>query len=150
MRYVVMQTVFFALLLAAVLTGAGRPLLPTRPALIWLGAALCVAAAVLAFVAFRTLGGAFRVAPKPREGSELVVHGVYAHLRHPMYTAVMLLVGGLFLMQPTWIVGVLTIANVVLYHMKARYEERLLLERHAGYAAYRERTYGVVPLRWKT
>ena len=87
----------------------------------------------------------FRVAPTPRPDASLVETGVYGRLRHPMYTAVLTLVAAVSLHHPTAWVLLTAALNAVFYLAKARYEEGLLLEAFPGYAAYRRRTWGVVP-----
>ncbi|MBX3603350.1 MAG: hypothetical protein KF863_22255 [Rubrivivax sp.] len=89
--------------------------------------------------------GNFNIHPTPREGGVLVQHGPYRWIRHPMYSTVLLaglaavrLVGG----TGPW----LTLAALaVVLALKAAVEERALLRHHAGYAAYRQRSWRFVP-----
>lgn len=87
----------------------------------------------------------FRVAPTPRNDGVLVTDGIYRRFRHPMYTAVLLLIAGCTLVRPDLPVLGLAVANLALYVGKARYEEGLLLAHYPDYAAYRRRTLGVLP-----
>jgi protein-S-isoprenylcysteine O-methyltransferase Ste14 len=90
-----------------------------------LAALLALAGAALGVAAVRAnRPGNFNIHPAPREGGKLVEHGPYRWLRHPMYSAVLLL-------------AVLVV--------KALIEERWLAERHAGYAAYCRRTARLLP-----
>ena len=83
--------------------------------------------------------------PDPRPDARLVERGPYAVIRHPMYTAVLLVFGALAFDAPSplrlalW--GVLLVDLLVKLH----YEERLLDARLPGYAAYRARTKRLVP-----
>lgn len=106
---------------------------------------LWAAAAALGLNALWNLRNVFRVAPTPRTDGVLVEAGVYRRLRHPMYTAVVLVVAGIAVTRPDAAVLAVAGANLVFYLAKARYEEGLLLARFPGYAAYRRRTIGVVP-----
>jgi protein-S-isoprenylcysteine O-methyltransferase Ste14 len=107
------------------------------------GGVLCTAGLALLTASFANLGRAVQVDPEPREGSRLVTRGVYARLRHPMYTAIVILVLGLFLRKPALAVGAMTLAVIAFLALKVRVEERLLLARYADYAAYRARTRGM-------
>lgn len=87
----------------------------------------------------------FRVAPTPRRDGELIARGIYRWLRHPMYTAVVLIVTGVAVVRPDPFVLGLAGLNLAFYLAKARYEEGLLLSHYPGYADYRRRTVGVLP-----
>ena len=89
--------------------------------------------------------GNFNIRPVPRSGGELVQHGPYRWIRHPMYSALLLV--GLAAARlagdvESWLV--LAVLVVVLV-IKANVEERGMIERHAGYRDYRERTRRFVP-----
>lgn len=89
--------------------------------------------------------GNFNIRPVPRSGGELVQHGPYRWIRHPMYSA--LLLAGLAAARvagdvESWLV--LAVLVVVLV-IKANVEERGMIERHAGYRDYRKRTRRFVP-----
>ena len=92
-----------------------------------------------------TLRAVVQVAPAPREGGHLVTRGIYGWLRHPIYTAIVIVILGLFLRQPTVVVAIAGAAAVVFLIVKVRFEESLLLERYPEYAAYRRRTCGILP-----
>lgn len=87
----------------------------------------------------------FRVVPSPKPDGELVAHGIYRWLRHPMYSAVLMVVAALTTLRPGAVVLALAAANFAFYLAKARYEEGLLLDHYPGYARYRARTWGVLP-----
>jgi len=145
MIFVVVQFVLLGLLAVAVLEGTGQPLFPHHPAWTVLGFLLAVLAGALAVAAFWSLGRSFRVAPAPKQQATLVTNGIYGTLRHPMYTAVVSLVCGVFLLRPTWAIGLSAAAIVVFYVVKARYEEGLLAARYPEYRKYKARTRGVIP-----
>lgn len=75
----------------------------------------------------------------------LRTHGIYACLRHPIYTGIIAVVIGLLLRQPTALVGAATLAVLVFLFVKVRFEERLLFGKYASYAEYRRRTWGLLP-----
>lgn len=144
--WVMVQTLLLAALLAAFLASSG--VRPVRDQIGWvLGPATVLLGLGIAFRAFRDLGASFRVAPEPRDGAVLVAHGIYAVLRHPMYTAVILLAGGLVLLRPGLLVGLAAAALTGFYLCKARYEESCLRRRYPDYGDHVRRTFGVIPLR---
>jgi protein-S-isoprenylcysteine O-methyltransferase Ste14 len=127
-------------LLAAVLAAPrGRPLAPR------LGAALLAAGGALAAGGLVALGRSLTPFPEPREGAELVEHGAYGLVRHPIYGGMLLAATGWSLRRspralvPTALLGALWTA-------KARREEELLAARFPAYADYASRTRrGFVP-----
>ncbi len=108
------------------------------------GTIVCAVALILLLVAIVTLRRVIQVAPAPKEGGHLVTAGIYDVLRHPIYTAMTLLLAGLWLRQPTLAAAAAAGIVIAFLVVKSRYEESLLLERYADYAAYRARTRGVL------
>lgn len=109
------------------------------------GAVLCAIGLVMMFAAFASIRDAVQIAPEPRPGSKLVTHGIYKVLRHPIYTAILILVVGLFFRKPTAPVAIASAVVVAFLIVKSRFEEKLLLGRYPEYAAYRRRAWGIVP-----
>lgn len=108
------------------------------------GTLLCVAGLALLMISVFTLRRVIQVAPAPKEGGHLVAAGVYRVLRHPIYTAMVMLVLGLFLRRPTPAVAIAGATVIAFLLVKARFEESLLAAKYPGYAAYRARTFGVL------
>ncbi len=129
-------------LLLAFMTAAptGTPTLRRILAALLGPASLALGAAALAAMRHQ-----LRIRPTPRADATLLENGIYRRLRHPMYTAVVGLALTLASLRPTGPVLALTAANLVLYLVKARYEEGRLCRRFPGYEDYRRRTWGVVP-----
>lgn len=92
--------------------------------------------------ALGALGTNISVVPQARE---VVTHGPYARVRHPLYAAELLNVVGLCLGHTgpwPWLV----LACLVVFQvMRARREEALLASELPGYAEYKERTPMLVP-----
>lgn len=89
--------------------------------------------------------GNFNIRPVPRSGGQLVRHGPYRWIRHPMYSA--LLLAGL---ATAWLAGsawawatLLALAAVLV--IKAGIEERAMVEHHPGYADYQRQSRRFVP-----
>ena len=123
--------------------------IPLPEAARWAGAPIFGVGLVLLFWVHQTLGRNFSPYLRIREAHTLVTAGPYARVRHPMYTAFLLLVGGLALLS-AHLLMVLTgfgILGAVLIIRTPR-EEAMLAE-HFGerYEAYRARTGRLLP-RW--
>jgi len=120
------------------------PLLFVSRAALRSGTILCAAALIVLLVSIVTLRRVIQVAPAPKEGGHLVVAGLYRWLRHPIYTAMVALLVGLWLRRPTLATGAAAAVVIVFLNVKSRYEESLLLAAYPEYAAYRARTVGVL------
>jgi protein-S-isoprenylcysteine O-methyltransferase Ste14 len=132
-------------LLATLVLLPSRDDWPTPPAIQVTGVVLVVAGVVGGIVAARRLGSALTPTPEPRSGDSLRTDGLYAHVRHPIYTAVLVLVVGIVVRSgslPTAAVGLVT---VVFFQLKARWEEARLRARYPDYDAYAAHTPRFVP-----
>ena len=89
--------------------------------------------------------GNFSIYPRPRSGARLVTEGPYRWIRHPMYSALMLMMIGIAGYNGHWsnAAGAVLVAAVVV--IKATIEERMMLDAFAGYAGYRARTRRFIP-----
>lgn len=89
--------------------------------------------------------GKFSVFPEPRIGAPLIESGPYQFIRHPMYTALLMVCASMTLAEPTWmnviVFGVLLINQLI----KLRYEEGLLKSRFLDYEDYMKRTKKLIP-----
>jgi protein-S-isoprenylcysteine O-methyltransferase Ste14 len=83
--------------------------------------------------------------PKPCEGSRLVQSGIYGHVRHPLYTSVILASLGWALVWQSRPALLVAVALVPFLHAKARREERWLRERFPDYADYEKRVKRFLP-----
>lgn len=83
--------------------------------------------------------------PKPRDGSELVQHGVYARVRHPLYTSVILSSLGWSLIWQSWPSFIAALVLIPFFRAKARCEERWLRKQFPGYAEYERRVPRFIP-----
>jgi len=101
--------------------------------------------AILGISGGYALGRNRTVFPEPRPESVLVQHGIYRHVRHPLYGSVMLLA----LAWGCWCRSVPAIMGsgglMLFLVLKARNEETRLLRRFPGYSAYRATTRRFIP-----
>ena len=129
-------------LLSLGLIALSGPLFAANPALLLLEGA----AGLLGLWAIGTMGvGNFNVTPDVKHRARLVTGGPYRHIRHPMYTA--LLVGGLALVLDTFspVRMVLWLVLSVDLLIKLNYEEQLLSRDLEGYSAHMQRTKRLIP-----
>jgi protein-S-isoprenylcysteine O-methyltransferase Ste14/rhodanese-related sulfurtransferase len=110
-----------------------------------IGAVIGLVGLLIGGLSFRALGRNFRVFAAPRRSGTLVTTGVYAKVRHPMYTSVIMAVGGYALLFGSWLSLPLWLGVTVCYVIKAVKEERLLENKFPEYAEYRKRTWRLVP-----
>lgn len=75
---------------------------------------------------------------------QVVSHGLYGYIRHPIYTGDVILLTGLELSLNSWLVlGVALMTPFILW--KAVREEEMLATTLTGYDEYRERTKRFIP-----
>jgi protein-S-isoprenylcysteine O-methyltransferase Ste14 len=96
------------------------------------------------------LGTNWSVSLQLREQHHLVTNGVYAHVRHPMYSALFANAAAQALLLPNWVAGpAMLVAFTLMFALRLRPEERMLAERFgAEYAEYARRTKRLVPWIW--
>jgi len=96
------------------------------------------------------LGTNWSITLEVREGHQLVTHGIYRRVRHPMYLALLLYSTGQALVLPNWVAGPsYLVAIALLFALRVRREERMMLEEFGtDYEAYRARTKRLIPGVW--
>lgn len=96
-----------------------------------------------AFIAFRR--SRLSVFPEPVAGAQLLQQGIYAYIRHPLYTAVLLGTAAYLPGPWAWWRCLLWVLLLVILLIKIRLEERLLRNAFAEYAGYQQRTWRLLP-----
>ena len=110
-------------------------------------AIIMVAAGILLVVWSRaTLGRSFTPFPRPVDEGNQVSTGPYRYVRHPIYSAVVLALGGWALLWQSPVAGALAVVLAILFDFKARREEAWLAQAYEGYAEYRQRVRKFIPL----
>ncbi|NTU81799.1 MAG: isoprenylcysteine carboxylmethyltransferase family protein [Chloroflexales bacterium] len=110
-----------------------------RVTLWYVGLCLSAASALVWLLARWQLGDAFSVRPRARQ---LVTHGLYARLRHPVYVFGSLAFLGAFLAMHFWPLLIVWLAVVLIELGRVRGEERVLAETFGHeYMEYRSRTW---------
>jgi protein-S-isoprenylcysteine O-methyltransferase Ste14 len=102
-----------------------------------LGGLFALAGCALVAWGVRSLGTSLTPGTEPLPDAQLVTSGPYAHVRHPIYAGLVLILAGYTLAWSNW-----TLALVVglvarqYFEAKARAEERWLVERYPLYRSY--------------
>lgn len=114
----------------------------------WLGVPMIAGAMILLTPSLWAHGRKLTPLPEPNPQLGLIQTGVYAFIRHPMYLGLMLLTLGLAIFSMKRGALGVALALVVFFNLKAREEERRLLQRYPEYADYMRRTGRFLP-RWR-
>lgn len=143
----------FGLLFALVLAPPDLPGLPALPLLreqgaLIVGFILGGCGMALAGMGLLHLGANLTPFPRPRDNGRLVQNGVYAIVRHPIYSGIILGAFGWSLVRGSIVALALSVALLVFFHFKSRREERWLVERYPEYAAYQKRVKKLLPFIW--
>lgn len=143
---VVIQFVLAGVLLAAFLI---FPMIHS-PILRALGYGLIIAGLLLIYLAIRTHGQTNNslpnVAPTPHDTAQLVHTGIYAQIRHPIYSGVLLASLGAALVHGHVVGLAIWAVLVAFFTYKSMYEERLLQQRYPDYVDYKKYTGRFAPL----
>jgi protein-S-isoprenylcysteine O-methyltransferase Ste14 len=84
-------------------------------------------------------------AAMPSTRDTLVQHGLYAHIRHPIYAGLLLEFAGLVLLRPTQAAALACAIGVGWVLIQARLEELDLLQRLPAYREYMKRVPRFLP-----
>lgn len=95
----------------------------------------------------KELGRNWSISLEIREKHQLISSGLYAVVRHPMYTSFLLMAVGQMLLLSNWVVGLAGILGfALLFFLRVGKEERLMLEFFGPeYRAYMDRTKRIIP-----
>lgn len=105
-----------------------------------------LALGLVVFVAgLMVLGRNLTPLPQPRPDAEFVQHGIYARVRHPLYTGVMAVSVGWALIWQSVPALLVALALIPFFQAKTRSEERWLGARFPGYAEYLKRVPRFLP-----
>ena len=109
------------------------------------GAALATLGAMVAFAARGVIGRNWGSPGTRKTNTELVTHGPYSLVRHPIYTGILLMMVGTAVgLSPAW--WLVAIAAGIYFVTSARAEESYMTERFPeAYPAYKARTKMLIP-----
>jgi protein-S-isoprenylcysteine O-methyltransferase Ste14 len=110
-----------------------------------LAVAAAVAGVVVGVWSAIYLGRGLTASPLPNGATDLVSAGPYRWARHPMYLAVMMFMTSVAARSGSWLVVVECLALIILFNIKARWEERQLDAAFPGYDGYAAMTPRFIP-----
>ena len=114
----------------------------------WGGALIALAALVGSIRSWREMGRNWTMSVTNQETAVLITHGMFSHVRHPIYAFSMALMLATLIVIPNVPVAVIAIIHISLIVSKAINEERFMLATHGErYANYCRHTGRFLP-RW--
>lgn len=121
--------------------------LPFPDWLRWLGVGIALAGFALLQWAQVTLGKSWSDTPRMMKEQTLITSGPYGTIRHPIYTAFLLILGSTLLISANWLIGLCWIGMTILeIASRIQFEESLMVEYFGDqYREYMKRTGGLLP-----
>lgn len=113
----------------------------------WLGVVLIILALIVFWRAHADLKTNWSPSLEIREKHELITHGIYGYIRHPMYASQWLWVIAQPLLLQNWLAGWLDLFVFILFYvLRVRAEERLMIDTFGDqYRDYMKKVGGVFP-----
>jgi len=113
----------------------------------WTGAGIALLGFALLHWAQNTLGRNWSDTPRMIREQTLITTGPYRFVRHPIYTAFLLILGSTLLISANWLVGLTWIGMTTLEVIsRLAFEESLMLEYFGDqYREYMQRTGKILP-----
>lgn len=114
-----------------------------------LGIILMIGGLAILLIAFISLGSALTPTPVPQEAAALRTRGIYAVVRHPIYTGILVAGLGFTLAVGSLWQVVLWVALAAFFYAKAFWEDRLLAEKHGvAWFDYADHVSSFIPRFW--
>lgn len=124
-----------------VATSIGIKALRASTTIAWVGLALMTFGFLLGAVAVKQMGASWRIGIDSRAPGPLVSSGLFARVRHPIYSGMLLATAGMAGVTADLLSVAVAAAAWVGLPVQARLEEAFLLSRHSvEYRSYLERT----------
>jgi protein-S-isoprenylcysteine O-methyltransferase Ste14 len=113
----------------------------------WTGVTLALVGFALLQSAQVTLGKSWSDTPRMMKEQMLITNGPYQYIRHPIYTAFVLILGSTLLISANWFIGLSWLAMTVLeVASRIGFEESLMLEYFGDqYREYMKKTGRLFP-----
>lgn len=116
----------------------------------WTGIIFGIFGLVIILIATFTLGKSLSPYPTPSKQNRLITSGIFASVRHPIYSGILL-----FLLGFTLITGgisrlILLVAAIILFSKKAAFEEEQLVLKYPEYQNYQSKTGKFFPKLFST
>jgi len=113
----------------------------------WTGIGMATLGFILLQWAQHTLGKSWSDTPRMMKEQALITSGPYRFIRHPIYTAFLLILGSTLLVASNWLIGIAWIGMTILeITSRIRFEEALMVEYFGDqYREYRKKTGQLLP-----
>ncbi len=112
----------------------------------WAGFAIGLASLAFWTWTQAALGSAWSAQLQLREEHRLVTSGPYAHIRHPLYTAMVIWAAALALVSANWVFAGLAVLVIVGFQVRVPREEQMLIDRFGDeYREYMKKTGRFLP-----
>jgi len=111
------------------------------------GIAISLIGFILRPLAQNALGSSWSDTPRMLEGQTLITSGPYRRIRHPIYTAFLLILGSTLFISANWLIGLSwTFMTLLEISSRIRFEENLMSEYFSDqYREYIRRTCRLFP-----
>jgi protein-S-isoprenylcysteine O-methyltransferase Ste14 len=122
--------------------------LPFRPGLAWVGTGIAAVALWLFHRSHANLGSHWSPTLEIHHGQTIVDTGIYRRIRHPMYSALLLLgLAQALLFNDNWLTGLAGLATIgLMYAVRVGREENMMVECFGDrYREYMVRTTRIIP-----
>lgn len=136
------------MLLILLITHPNKSILPSI--LRYFGAALILFSVGFGTMALLQMNRHISALPSPKQGSVLLTTGIYAYVRHPMYSALSLAGIGYGVLESDWYKLLLSLLLLVFFEIKSQYEETRLVDFFPEYRDYKQRTGKFFPMIFHT
>jgi protein-S-isoprenylcysteine O-methyltransferase Ste14 len=143
--WVIIQIVLIWMLIAAGVRGRADIEGPMLVLAVTLGTILIGIGAWLIVAGIRGLRESATPMPKPREDGSLIVDGVYAYVRHPVYLGVIVVAFGWAVAMDSFLALIVAAIYAVFLDLKSRREEVWLRAMYPDYDEYARRTRRLIP-----
>ncbi len=117
------------------------------PLVRWFFAGIAIACVPIIFWVFRSIGKNITETVLTKEGHELVRHGPYRWVRHPLYATALLMIGSTAFISTSWFLFAYFVAGVLVFRLLVvPEEEKRLIEAFGDdYRSYRKTTGALFP-----
>ncbi len=109
------------------------------------GLALAITGAGLILISFINLNNNLTPFPSPKSNSTLTTTGVYNYIRHPIYAGIFLSAASYAVYSENTLRLIVCAALLILFFLKAGYEETLLIKKFPDYNDYKLPTAALLP-----
>ncbi len=121
-------------------------MLPLPYYTIYIGLVLLIIGIFLGLISFKTFGiSSFLGLKNEYKSTKLKVDGVYGYVRHPLYSALILIYTGIVLIFRTDLWLITAICGIVYLPIGIYLEEKKLLKEFPEYKSYKEKVKSVIP-----